>query len=48
MEAVLGYIPERRFAEILRNLVGYGFVIKANNEYRIADPILEPVLRNTP
>ncbi|AFL65938.1 AAA family ATPase [Desulfurococcus amylolyticus] len=36
-----GPITDARFTELLTTLVKYGLVVKTNNEYKIADPVLE-------
>ncbi|WP_420834508.1 hypothetical protein [Desulfurococcus amylolyticus] len=41
IEAKLGGIPDPTLANILKNLVDSGFLVKEHEGYRIADPILE-------
>jgi AAA+ ATPase superfamily predicted ATPase len=41
IEAKLGGIPDPTLANILKNLVDSGFLVKEDEGYRIADPILE-------
>lgn len=45
MDALLGGVPERRLADILKNLVEHGFAAKTDGEYRVADPILQHALK---
>lgn len=41
IEARLGRIPDPSLANILKNLMDSGFLVKEDEKYRIADPILE-------
>ena len=36
-----GYIDDKTFTQLLKNLVKYGYLVKENNKYRIADPIVK-------
>ncbi len=36
-----GPITDKRFTELLKNLVKYGYLIKENNKYKIPDPIIK-------
>ncbi len=38
--AKTGYITDKRFTELLKNLVKYGYLTKENGKYRIADPVV--------
>ncbi len=38
--AKIGYINDKRFTELLRKLVKYGYIAKINNEYHIIDPVV--------
>ncbi|MGC9164998.1 MAG: AAA family ATPase [Thermoprotei archaeon] len=35
-----GFITDKRFTELLKNLVRYGYLMKENNKYKIPDPIV--------
>ncbi len=36
-----GPITDKRFTELLKNLVKYGYLVKENNKYKIPDPIIK-------
>ncbi len=38
--AKTGYITDKRFTELLKNLIKYGYLTKENGEYKIADPVV--------
>ncbi len=38
-----GYISDKRFTDLLKNLVKYGYLVKENNRYRIPDPVVRHV-----
>jgi len=35
-----GYIDDKTFTQLLKNLVKYGYLVKENNRYKIPDPIV--------
>jgi len=45
VEARLGRIPNNTLATIIKNLVDSGFIRKENEEYEIADPVLQHGIR---
>ena len=45
LEAKLGRISDATLANILRNLVDHGLIVKVDDEYVIADPILRRAVR---
>lgn len=36
-----GYVNERRYTELLKNLIKYGYLMKDNDQYKIPDPIVK-------
>ncbi len=36
-----GYIDDKTFTQLLKNLVKYGYLVKENNKYKIPDPIIK-------
>jgi AAA+ ATPase superfamily predicted ATPase len=45
LEAKFGRIPDATLANILRNLMDYGLIVKVDDEYTIADPILRRAIK---
>jgi len=39
-----GYIDDKTFTRLLKNLVKYGYLVKENNKYRIPDPIVKYIV----
>jgi AAA+ ATPase superfamily predicted ATPase len=39
-----GTITDKRFAELIKNLIRYGYLQKENNKYKISDPIVKYVV----
>jgi len=44
--ATTGYIGDKRFTELLKNLVKYGYLAKENNKYKIPDPIVKHLCKH--
>ena len=42
--AKTGPITDKRFTELLKNLVKYGYLVKENNKYKMPDPIVKHVV----
>jgi len=40
-----GYIDDKTFTQLLKNLVKHGYLVKENNKYKIPDPIVEYLVK---